>query len=402
LLAALVRWRDLDAATAFLERSRSMAIEHHLPIWEIHALVRLGGDDAMRTASVERLEQVRRQAIQVGAVTAACQAEQSMAMQAVLTGDFAWAAERVDSLAVTAARLKLIEILQYVLMTRAILEAHQGRRRAMEKAIAEFRECGGEQSHHASRVYGLGRSFCALLEENRPRARVELAHARAIEGDNPSFLHLSGRHGLGLFLAALDGDAGWAEYETIAASVVSRLRWNHQFVLLTQAVLAARAGREGEAEKAVAEAIEVAEPFAMTRHLCLRHIAQEALGDGGRAWGNPVDWLRTAEEYFHTLGVAQVSGACRALLRRAGVTVPQRRDGVDSIPGDLRAAGLTAREYEVLQLLGRRLTNREIADTLHLSTRTVEKHVGSLITKTGQADRIALAHLAAGPQRAAE
>ena len=403
LLAALVRWRDLDAATAFLERSRSMAIEHHLPIWEIHALVRLGGDDAMRTASVERLEQVRRQAIQVGAVTAACQAEQSMAMQAVLTGDFAWAAERVDSLVVTAARLKLIEILQYVLMIRAILEAHQGRRRAMEKAIAEFRECGGEQSHHASRVYGLGRSFCALLEENRARARDELAHARAIEGDNPSFLHLSGRHGLGLFLAALDGDAGWAEYERIAASGVSRLRWNHQFVLLTQAVLAARAGREGEAEKAVAQAIEVAEPFAMTRHLCLRLIAEEALGYGdGRAWGNPVEWLRSAEEYFHNLGVAPVSGACRALLRRAGVTVPQRRDGVDSIPGELRAAGLTAREYEVLQLLGRRLTNREIADTLHLSTRTVEKHVGSLITKTGQADRIALAHLASDPQQAAD
>jgi DNA-binding NarL/FixJ family response regulator len=83
-------------------------------------------------------------------------------------------------------------------------------------------------------------------------------------------------------------------------------------------------------------------------------------------------------------------------MRRAGVPVPQRRDGVDNIPSELRAAGLTAREYEVLQLLGRRLTNREIADALHLSTRTVEKHVGNLITKTGQADRIALADLISG------
>jgi len=396
LLAALVRWRDLDAATTCLERSRSIAIEHRLPIWEIHALVRLGNDDAMRTASVERLEQVRRQAIQVGAVTAACQAEQSLALQAVLTGDFARSAEHIDAVAGTATRLKLIEILQYVLLTRAILEAHQGRRRAMERAIAEFRECGGEQSHHASRLYGLGRSFCALLEENRSRARSELAHARAIEGDSPGYMHLSGQHGIGLLLDALHGDAGWAEYEAVAGSVVSRLRWNHQFVLHTQAVLAARAGRPGEAEKAVAEAIDVAEPFPMARHLCLRLVAEEALGSDSGGWGHPVEWLRGAEEYFHGSGVAPVSGACRALLRRAGVPVPQRRDGVDSIPGDLRAAGLTAREYEVLQLLGRRLTNREIAGALHLSTRTVEKHVGSLITKTGQSDRIALARLASG------
>jgi DNA-binding CsgD family transcriptional regulator len=396
LLAALVRWRDLDEATACLERSRSIAIEHRLPIWEIHALVRLGSDDAMRTASVERLEQVRQRALRVGAVTAACQAEQTMALQEVLTGDFSAAATRLDSLVGTAARLKLIEILQYVLLTRAILEAHQGRRREMELALAEFRECGGEQSHHASRVFGLGRSFCALLEENRERALTELAHARAIEGDNPTYLPLAGQHGLGLLLSVLSGEGGQAEYDRVQANGVSKLRWNRQFLLLTGAVLAARAGRLDEAEKAVAEAIEVAEPFVMTRHLCLRLIAEESLNNGG--WGSPVEWLRAAEGYFHALGVTAVSNACRALMRRAGVPVPQRRDGVDSIPGDLRAAGLTPREYEVLRLLGRRLTNREIADALHLSTRTVEKHVGNLITKTGQADRIALAHLVSGPR----
>ena len=57
--------------------------------------------------------------------------------------------------------------------------------------------------------------------------------------------------------------------------------------------------------------------------------------------------------------------------------------------------GVTVREYEVLRLLPQRLGNREIAARLHLSPRTVEKHVASLITKTRQPDRIALGEFAA-------
>ena len=62
---------------------------------------------------------------------------------------------------------------------------------------------------------------------------------------------------------------------------------------------------------------------------------------------------------------------------------------------DLRAIGVTVREYEVLQVLGARTTNRAIAAELHLSPRTVEKHVASLMMKTGQRDRAALRRIAA-------
>jgi DNA-binding NarL/FixJ family response regulator len=61
----------------------------------------------------------------------------------------------------------------------------------------------------------------------------------------------------------------------------------------------------------------------------------------------------------------------------------------------LRKAGVTVREFEVLRLLVDRLGNREIATRLHLSPRTVEKHVASLMAKTGRPDRIALAEFAA-------
>jgi DNA-binding NarL/FixJ family response regulator len=56
---------------------------------------------------------------------------------------------------------------------------------------------------------------------------------------------------------------------------------------------------------------------------------------------------------------------------------------------------VTVRELEVLRLLVGRLGNREIAERLHLSPRTVERHVSSLLTKLGAANRIALGEFAA-------
>ena len=81
-------------------------------------------------------------------------------------------------------------------------------------------------------------------------------------------------------------------------------------------------------------------------------------------WEDPVSWLRESEEYFHRAEVYAVAAACRALLRRAGASVQQRRAGVERVPDPLRAAGVTVREYEVLELLTRRLSNKAIAERL--------------------------------------
>jgi DNA-binding NarL/FixJ family response regulator len=48
---------------------------------------------------------------------------------------------------------------------------------------------------------------------------------------------------------------------------------------------------------------------------------------------------------------------------------------------------LTRRELEVAQLVGRGLTNREIAERLVLSERTVQNHVQHILTKLGLANR---------------
>lgn len=55
------------------------------------------------------------------------------------------------------------------------------------------------------------------------------------------------------------------------------------------------------------------------------------------------------------------------------------------------AAGLTSREHQVLQLLANGLTDREIGETLFISTRTASYHVTNLLTKLGLDSRTAAA-----------
>ena len=57
-------------------------------------------------------------------------------------------------------------------------------------------------------------------------------------------------------------------------------------------------------------------------------------------------------------------------------------------------AGMSAREAEVLDAVAAHLSNAQIAGRLHISVRTVESHVRSLLRKFGAADRRELAALA--------
>lgn len=392
LLGALTRSRDPQEATACLERARRLAVRHALPIEEIHALIRLGNDDALRDGSLDRLEQVRSQATRVGAVTTRYQAEASIALQAILRAEFGTAEKLLDDVLEPTMRLRLLETTRYALLLRAILAAHRARRRDMDAAFAELRRWDGDHAQHTPRAHGLARAWCALLEENRPRALRELTLALAAEQQSSTIFQLTGRYGLNLMLRVLDGHADFAEFDSTIASPASRLRWDRQFAMFAQAILAGRTGQTGDADRSVAAAIQLAAPYPTARHIGLRLVAEAAIADG---WGTPADWLRTAEEYFHDHEVPAVASACRTLLRQTGAPVAQRRRGMEDIPARLRSVNITVREYETLCLLVDRLSNREIAVRLHLSPRTVEKHVASLLVKTGQSDRIALAEFAA-------
>jgi DNA-binding NarL/FixJ family response regulator len=69
-----------------------------------------------------------------------------------------------------------------------------------------------------------------------------------------------------------------------------------------------------------------------------------------------------------------------ALLGAAGHRVLRRREG---------PAGLTAREVEILRLVARGLSNKEIAKRLVISPKTVGKHVEHIYAKTHASNRAA-------------
>ena len=164
-----------------------------------------------------------------------------------------------------------------------------------------------------------------------------------------------------------------------------------QFVKFSHAVLFGRDGKVEGATAAAQVALEAAEIYPLGRHLALRLVIPAAFEDG---WGEPVVWAREAEEYFQAHQIPAVASACRGLLRGMGAPVRQRRSGDEAVPSDLRKLGVTVRELEVGRLLAQRIPNKAIAKRLHISPRTVEKHVANLLTKTGQHDRDAFASYA--------
>ncbi len=85
----------------------------------------------------------------------------------------------------------------------------------------------------------------------------------------------------------------------------------------------------------------------------------------------------------------------RRLLEQFAAFLPDPASpGTSTAPADDRLAPLTEREREVLALVGRGLSNTEIAAELVVAETTVKTHVGRLLAKTGSRDRVQLVVLA--------
>ncbi|WP_067226666.1 LuxR family transcriptional regulator [Streptomyces sp. NBRC 109706] len=386
------RAQNLDEATACTRQALRLAERHNLPLQRIYAISRIGGDRWLAEGSTEGIEQARAEALRAGAVPVVYISDGILYLDAVLTGRQAEQADRINESLATASRLRLGSVVRYVLMARATAAAHRGDRAAMEQELAEFERWDGLGSPEEPLAVGLARVFCSLLEEDRPRALRELAHLSELERARPTVFHLGGRHGLELFLRVLAGEFGRERYDEIVDTAAGRMLWNRHFVQLAHAVLLHREGRPKEALAEAWAAQELAAGHPLARHLGLRLLAEDSLRHG---WGEPVPWLRRAEHYFQQTSLPAVAAACRTLLRESGASVPQHRSGAERIPLPLRTRGVTVREYEVFQILATRPSNKDIARRLHISPRTVEKHVASLITKTSQDNREAVCSLAA-------
>jgi DNA-binding CsgD family transcriptional regulator len=105
--------------------------------------------------------------------------------------------------------------------------------------------------------------------------------------------------------------------------------------------------------------------------------------------------LRAAHATAVALGAAGLRDELEALARRArialGDTEPDHGDPVAATAAEL---GLTAREREVLDQLALGRTNRQIADELFISVKTVGVHVSHILAKLDAANRVEAASVA--------
>jgi DNA-binding NarL/FixJ family response regulator len=92
--------------------------------------------------------------------------------------------------------------------------------------------------------------------------------------------------------------------------------------------------------------------------------------------------------------------ACRATMRGEPFLYPAEVSAVirdhlrRALDGDQLRDPLTPRETEVIKLVAESYTNKQIADTLVISEKTVERHRANILEKLGMRDRVELTRYA--------
>jgi DNA-binding CsgD family transcriptional regulator/tetratricopeptide (TPR) repeat protein len=201
-----------------------------------------------------------------------------------------------------------------------------------------------------------------------------------------------------IVLAVADHPGAEAARAQIASPSFAAVPTLEALAPLVDAIVAGRTDGPSAAERhlalvheSLARYDEIARTVGGTWHLIWATVAPAAIR--GR-WGTPIEDLRRAERWFSEHGFGPTARWCSNMLRDAGVGPRRRGKGKQRVPEGLEPYGLTAREVDVLQLLGERLTNKEIATRLVVSPSTVKTHVERLLSKTGRANRLELAELA--------
>jgi DNA-binding CsgD family transcriptional regulator len=220
----------------------------------------------------------------------------------------------------------------------------------------------------------------ALLDEDRDAARMlAAACANRLRGSNTAPpMHL--RAAWPLLLAVDHEPEAMAAVTELEEAGLAVSRGGRGGLAMARALVA---GWSDPAAAAVLarEADQLLTFLPWWQHV-VRRLAGEAAARGG--WSLPDGSLAESEAWFRAHGYQQLAAACGQL---AGVTP-------EGVPVAWVGRGITRREADVLRLVVEGHANKEIAQRLYLSVRTVEKHVESLLRKTGTKTRTQLARVA--------
>jgi DNA-binding CsgD family transcriptional regulator/tetratricopeptide (TPR) repeat protein len=367
------RLRDLSAARSAFERALVTAETADLPLWRLRALHELGTIDLFDHAGVERLAEARHAAERLGAVSTVA----ILDLQLAAAYTCRWELDTCDDHAQTAVaaaerlglnqvRAKALAVLAGSAAMRA--DAEQAERYAAQAIAADPDDRMLDGFRWASR------GAVALLGDDAAAAAEPYGRGMAILAQLPNAEPAGLRALWPLLLAALGDRRAAAAIKEAHQLGVGAFRMNRSLLGYAEAVLAGRAGQQQQAsELAVANdaGFTNCEGWGDLARFCA---APAALAD---RWGDPVRWLAAAEAGFDRRGLPRLAGRCRELVK-------------ETQPNPWASAGITDREADVLRLVAEGLTNKQIAARLNLSPRTVEKHVESLLRKTGAPSRTGL------------
>jgi DNA-binding CsgD family transcriptional regulator len=348
---------------------------------ELRAVFQLGKQDFFDGRGLDRLRESVELARRAGALIELAWAEETLAIALVLRGDPAAALEVLDA-AIPRARELRLDQLGFLLAARA--GALSFTRESVEDLLAEA-EAVAPAPELLLSTTGL-RADIAMRHGRYEEAVVHGERAIELMTSMPGVAPMDGQCFLVWVLAALGRTEAAAAALRRAEATPDLARWHPRPVL----VAAGRALLDGD-PAGIDAAIAAARgpmPFAVA---LMRDIGAQVLDGEHR-----VRWLREALDIYEAAGATAHRDRLRGLLREAGGPLPRRRQAPAAVPDELARQGVTAREAEVLRLLGEGKSNADIAAALFLSVRTVETHVSSLLAKLQARSRGQLIALSAG------
>jgi DNA-binding CsgD family transcriptional regulator/tetratricopeptide (TPR) repeat protein len=371
LLGRAARLTDLARARAHFERGLAIAGAAGLGVWQLRAMHELATIELLDEAGTCGLLQARRSAESLGVPGTAAM------LDIQLAGTYHVRFELDNALRHAEAALRLSERLGLSKLRATALwflaENHALRRDRGEtgRLLALAGTAAPDDPEIQGMAWAGAWAMAALLDNNRTEALDALAKGMAILPKTPQ---APGQfRAMWPLLLAAEGDARADATLTEARELGIQVnRINRGLLGAAEAILRGRLGDPG------AVAVARAAWKDLARYPVWRELALMFAGEAGRhdGWGEPDKWLADAAEGFAGHGLDALAAHCRSVLW----SLIQRW-------ADL---GITAREAEVLGLVAEGLANRDVAAQLSLSVRTVEKHMESLLRKSGCASRTQL------------